>query len=175
MKVFKKSILVCIALMMMCGTFGIAKVDASAEEVVDDDPMKFTQSMYTDCTTESQVANGPTLNFVQGSSSNYGSVTNKYWGIDVSKYQGDIDWNAVKAAGVRFAFVRVGYRGSEYGTLQEDPYFRKNLAGANAAGIKTGAYIFSQALNEQEAVEEANFLMNKIQGYNINYATCNGL
>lgn len=88
-------------------------------------------------------------------------------GIDVSYYQGDIDWNAVKNSGVEFAFVRVGYRGYSNGRLVEDPKFRQNLAGAANAGIKVGAYVFSQAINAGEAREEAEFALSKIAGYNV--------
>jgi GH25 family lysozyme M1 (1,4-beta-N-acetylmuramidase) len=80
-----------------------------------------------------------------------GAVT----GIDVSRFQGDVDWNAVKDAGVEFVFVRLGSRNSQDGTLSEDRKAKENLAGAKAAGLKIGAYFFSQAANPEEAKEEA--------------------
>ncbi|MBO5552320.1 MAG: glycoside hydrolase family 25 protein, partial [Lachnospiraceae bacterium] len=76
-------------------------------------------------------------------------------GIDVSKYNKEIDWNRVKASGIEFAIIRAGYRGSSTGVLVEDPYFRINLAGAKAAGLKTGVYFFTQAVTPEEAGEEA--------------------
>jgi len=76
-------------------------------------------------------------------------------GIDVSKYQKDIDWARVKASGVEYAIIRAGYRGSSTGVLVRDPYFDKNVAGATEAGIKIGVYFFTQALNRTEAEEEA--------------------
>ncbi|MBQ8490322.1 MAG: hypothetical protein IJ535_11130 [Pseudobutyrivibrio sp.] len=76
-------------------------------------------------------------------------------GIDVSKYQGNIDWKAAKSA-VNFAIIRCGYRGMYDGQLHEDPYFYKNMSGAKAAGINVGVYIYSTALNEAEAVQEAS-------------------
>ncbi|MBE5918642.1 MAG: hypothetical protein E7272_02250 [Pseudobutyrivibrio ruminis] len=76
-------------------------------------------------------------------------------GIDVSKYQGNIDWKAAKSA-VNFAIIRCGYRGMHDGQLHEDPYFYKNMSGAKAAGINVGVYIYSTALNEAEAVQEAS-------------------
>lgn len=91
-------------------------------------------------------------------------------GIDVSYYQGDINWNAVKADGIDFAIIRVGYRG--YGTsgnLREDPKYVQNIQGALNAGVKVGVYIFSQATTTAEAVEEANFLLSRIGGYNISF------
>ena len=79
-------------------------------------------------------------------------------GIDVSKYNKDIDWEKVKASGIDFAIIRLGYRGSSTGVLVEDPYFEKNYAGAKKAGMKVGVYFFTQALNEQEAIEEAEMV-----------------
>ncbi|MBR1522963.1 MAG: glycoside hydrolase family 25 protein [Lachnospiraceae bacterium] len=76
-------------------------------------------------------------------------------GIDVSKYNKEIDWNRVKASGIEFAIIRAGYRGSSTGVLVEDPYFRQNLAGAKAAGVRTGVYFFTQAVSIDEAREEA--------------------
>ena len=82
------------------------------------------------------------------------------FGIDVSSYQQNIDWQAVKADGVEFAILRIGYRGYETGQLTEDKYFRRNLEGAKAAGIETGVYFFSQALTSEEALEEAEYVIN---------------
>ncbi len=76
-------------------------------------------------------------------------------GIDVSKYQKEIDWPRVKSSGIEYAIIRAGYRGSSSGVLVEDPYFERNLAGATAAGLKIGVYFFTQAVNTEEAAEEA--------------------
>ena len=81
-------------------------------------------------------------------------------GVDVSEHQGEIDWAAVKKAGVDFAILRAGYRGyGESGRLVEDACFRENLRGALAAGIPVGVYFFSQAVTPEEAEEEADFLL----------------
>ena len=89
-------------------------------------------------------------------------------GIDVSYYQKNIDWNAVKASGVEFVFVRVGYRGyAQPGNMAVDPYAKQNLQGAINAGLKVGAYVFSQAVNEAEAIQEAQFALQQVAGYNI--------
>lgn len=89
-------------------------------------------------------------------------------GIDVSRYQGNIDWKAVAADGVDFAFIRVAYRGyGAAGNIAEDSYFRRNIEEAQKAGIRVGAYIFSQAITEDEAREEAAYLMHKIAGYHM--------
>ena len=88
-------------------------------------------------------------------------------GIDVSYHQGNIDWNAVKNAGIEFAFVRVGYRGYGSGQLNDDVRYVQNLQGALNAGLRVGVYVFSQAINETEAVQEANYILGRIGGYNI--------
>lgn len=80
-------------------------------------------------------------------------------GIDVSKWNGEIDWDVVKAEGVEFAIIRCGYRGSSSGWLVEDPYFYKNITGARKAGIKVGIYFFTQAVSLVEAVEEASMVV----------------
>ncbi len=90
-------------------------------------------------------------------------------GIDVSKYQGTIDWNKVAEAGVEYAIIRLGYRGMNEGTLELDPVFEKNMEGAAAAGIKTGVYFFSQAITKQEAEEEADFVLRAIEKYKVTY------
>ncbi|MGM9619069.1 MAG: GH25 family lysozyme [Oscillospiraceae bacterium] len=86
-------------------------------------------------------------------------------GIDVSSYQGNIDWEAVAASGISFAIIRAGYRGYTNGRIVEDTYFRKNIEGALAAGLDVGVYFFSQAITEAEAVEEADFVLGLTEGY----------
>lgn len=88
-------------------------------------------------------------------------------GIDVSKWQKDIDWQLVAASGVDFAIIRCGFRGSVSGQLVEDPYFRKNIEQATANGINVGVYFFTQAITEQEAIEEASMAIQMCQGYEI--------
>ena len=90
-------------------------------------------------------------------------------GVDVSRYQGVIDWNLVAASGVQFAMIRVGYRTQTTGILNEDPYARYNLQEAQRVGLKVGAYFFSSAVNEAEAVEEALFTANLIDKYKITF------
>ena len=88
-------------------------------------------------------------------------------GIDVSEHQHGIDWAQVAQSGVDFAFIRVGYRGYSKGGLVEDAYFRANIEGALQNGVDVGVYIYSQAINVQEALEEAQFVLDRISGYNI--------
>ncbi|MCR5684599.1 MAG: hypothetical protein K6G81_04145 [Lachnospiraceae bacterium] len=90
-------------------------------------------------------------------------------GIDVSKYQGKIDWKKVAEAGVEFAIVRLGFRGMNQGTLEMDPYYNTNMKNALANGIKVGVYFFSQAVDEKEALEEADYVINALKDYKLEY------
>ena len=100
---------------------------------------------------------------------NDGIITSKK-GIDVSKFQGNIDWSSVKADGVEYAFIRMGYRGyGSAGKLVTDENFEKNIKGATANGVSVGVYFFSQAVNEEEAIEEANYVLEAIKGYDVTY------
>lgn len=92
---------------------------------------------------------------------------NIYNGIDVSYYQKTINWKDVKADGIDYAFIRLGYRGSAGGTLNMDTCYETNMANAHAAGVKTGVYFFTQAITEEEAVEEANYCIEHLQGYTV--------
>ena len=81
-------------------------------------------------------------------------------GIDVSYHQGKINWEKVAADGYEFVFIRVAYRGyGQAGTLKEDKLFAEYYQGARDAGLDVGVYIFSQAINEKEALEEADFVI----------------
>ncbi|MDY3969789.1 MAG: glycoside hydrolase family 25 protein, partial [Atopobiaceae bacterium] len=83
-------------------------------------------------------------------------------GIDVSAHQGDIDWHKVRADGISFAIIRLGYRGTESGTIQLDERFRQNLLGAQMAGLNIGVYFYSQATTVAEAEEEADFVLSEL-------------
>lgn len=89
-------------------------------------------------------------------------------GVDVSHYQGEIDWEKVKSAGIEFAIIRLGFRGyGEEGVIKLDTNFEKNMKGARAAGLDVGVYFFAQAVNEQEAVEEAEFVLENLLEYDL--------
>lgn len=88
-------------------------------------------------------------------------------GIDVSQHQEDIDWAAVKADGIDFALIRAAYRGTTSGEIAVDARFQTNIEGARAAGIKVGVYIYSQAITEAEAREEADFVLNLVDNYDL--------
>lgn len=88
-------------------------------------------------------------------------------GVDVSVYQGQIDWQAVREAGVEFAIIRLGYRGYTSGGLYLDDYYLQNIEGAQAAGLQTGVYFFSQAIDAEEAREEAEYVLQWVDGYDV--------
>lgn len=87
--------------------------------------------------------------------------------IDVSKYQGDIDWEAVKADGVEYAFIRLGLRGYESGKIVLDECYDENMRGANNAGVRAGVYFFTQAITVEEAQEEAAFVLENLADYDV--------
>lgn len=88
-------------------------------------------------------------------------------GIDVSSWQGTIDWDAVADAGVEFVFLRGAYRGTSTGALGKDIRFEEYVKGAKAAGLKVGVYVYSQAITRMEGWEEATYLIDLVEGYDI--------
>ncbi len=101
---------------------------------------------------------------------NDGGVLNSYVGIDVSVWNTSVDWNKVKAAGVDFVMIRVGYRGyGSAGNMVEDRMFKTHMEGAIQAGLDVGVYFYTQAITEQEAVAEANFVLERIKNYKLTY------
>ncbi|SEF41715.1 glycoside hydrolase family 25 protein [Lachnospira multipara] len=88
-------------------------------------------------------------------------------GIDVSKYQGNIDWSSVASSGIDFAFIRIGYRTLVSGVVCEDPYAEYNIKQALANGLKVGVYFYSTATTEAEAIEEANWVLAKLSEYGV--------
>lgn len=99
----------------------------------------------------------------------YGTEPQSRIGIDVSDHQGNINWNRVGGAGIEFAMIRVGNRGYTEGQIYLDTFFEENMSGAQNAELFVGAYFFSQALNEEEAREEARFVLEHLQGHEIDY------
>ena len=90
-------------------------------------------------------------------------------GIDISRTQGDIDFYKVKSEGIDFVMIRVGLRGSVEGRILEDDYFKTNVTDALKADLKVGVYFYSQAINTEEAVEEAEYVIKQIANYDITY------
>lgn len=118
-------------------------------------------------TTQSVTASSPFIdrNYIHATSKDGMSVSH---GIDVSRWQGTINWKQVKASGVDFVFIRCGYTGTLKGsslTMAQDPKFVSNIKGASSAGIKVGIYYFSQAKTTAEAIKEANKTVSIIQSY----------
>lgn len=99
----------------------------------------------------------------------YCQSDNKYTsaGIDVSSWQGDIDWKKVKEAGCDFAFIRVGYQNGRNGEISEDKYFKANIENAISNNIKVGIYFYSCAQTIEETQEQAKWTIEKIKSYNI--------
>lgn len=143
--------------------------DEISYTVLDDISFLIRSEDEIDATVEDTAVNGAELDAD-------GTETNKrlsdgatVFGIDVSKWNKDIDWEKVKAAGVEFAIIRCGYRGSKTGALVEDPYFAKNIKGATDAGIRVGIYFFTQAITPVEAVEEASMVLMLSRQHKISY------
>ncbi len=116
--------------------------------------------------TGEQIIQGAKYNFASDGSLLLDSGSR---GIDVSSYQGTIDWNKVKNAGISFVIIRCGFRGYGTGKLVKDDRFDSYINGANAAGLKVGIYVYSQAVNEMEAVEEASLAISMAKGHVISY------
>jgi len=97
-----------------------------------------------------------------------GQVVSTY-GIDVSQWQGTIDWQAVADDGVQFAIIRLGFRYAASGEIDVDEAFATNMAGAEEAGMERGVYFFSQAVSTEEAIEEAEFVLEQLGGATLEY------
>ena len=95
------------------------------------------------------------------------SYPNATLGIDVSSHQGNIDFEKVKNDGIDFVFIRIGYRGYQSGNISLDEKFEENIINAKKAGLKVGVYFFSQAINEKEAIDEANFVLKHLKKYQL--------
>lgn len=160
----------------MAVMFGMAGCGSTKEEVVQTQEEKVisfvdAQGEYHELTVDSDVEeNSYTAeNFVLDGE--FMTYEDDYYtssvGVDVSKFQGDINWKKVAAAGIEYAFIRVGYRGYSEGKLNLDEQFKKNIKGAIKAGLDVGVYFFSQAISEEEAREEAEFVMDAVEGYDL--------
>lgn len=135
-------------------------VESEEETVLEEDPQPQVLEEETGVEVEAE-------NLLAGN--NDFEVSGLTYGIDVSKWQGKIDWAAVKASGIEYAMVRVGYRTEGNGTICEDAYAKYNMQNASNAGIKVGVYFFSTAISTEEAKEEAEWVANYIAKYRITY------
>ena len=99
----------------------------------------------------------------------YCSAVDAKTGIDVSSHQEVIDWATVAQSGVDYAMIRVGYRGYDQGGVHIDSYAEANLQGALDAGLPVGVYFYSQAISVEEAREEAEVVLEFLDGWEITY------
>lgn len=173
-------VLALVSALLLGVTLLMAMPYINAEEV-DEDPLslnirqtenvpQITEPEQTGPTLPPPEANPYDRNDFQYNENNYLTCIagDSISGIDVSYHQGDIDWEQVKASGIEFVMMRVGYRGyGESGKLVEDTNFQANIRGASDAGLKIGVYFFSQALNLEEVAEEVDFLLERIEGWEI--------
>ncbi len=123
--------------------------------------ISFCNDLYLDISGGS-TSNGTNIQMYDdnGTNSQKFMFEKSYGGIDVSTFNYGINWAQVADYGVDFALIRAGFRGYESGTIVHDSYFLSNIQGAKAHGIRTGIYFFTQAVNEGEAIEEANWAIN---------------
>ena len=126
-----------------------------------EDGVKYYYSAAGERVTGTQVIDGTAYRFTPG-----GALMGRI-GIDVSEWQANVDWQKVRASGVSYVILRLGFRGYGTGRLVLDSSFRKNIEGARAAGLQVGVYFFSQAVNEKEAIEEASMCVQYVQGYQV--------
>ncbi len=134
-----------------------------------------TDTAPTD-TTPPETSTGPTLPPNPFDSDDFTYGENGYLttdagvaipGIDVSEHQQHIDWEQVKASGIEFVMIRVGWRGQTQGLITEDTLAQEYYAGAKAAGLKIGAYFFSQAISPEEAIDEAEYMLEMIRDWEV--------
>ena len=134
------------------------------------EPLPETEPEETEAPTIPPEANPYTKRDFQYSSHNFLLCTQQdsYPGIDVSSFQGVIDWEKVRASGIRFAMVRLGFRGyGQAGNMVEDEFARRNLEGAKKAGLEVGAYFFSQATTIDEVDDEIFFFMKTLGDFEL--------
>ena len=155
---------------------GIVTVDMKSNEIMAD--TKPTWKLSDDKLTYTKSFNEK-QNYITEVNDIYGNITKVkisitqitkkvFNGIDVSVYQGTIDWTKVSGSGIDFAMIRAGYRGyGDKGSLVEDTMFAKNALGAKINKIDIGVYFYSQAINIEEAKEEAKFVVSLIKKYGI--------
>ena len=138
-----------------------------ANDAPDLEPLEPVTEPVTQAPTQTETSGGTVT--VQPPAPSIPSTATLIHGIDVSKYQGQINWTQVKNDGIDFAFIKVAGRGYGTGKLYYDTWYKENLKNAYLAGVKVGAYFFSQAITVQEAVEEASMMIDALKGYHISY------
>ncbi len=177
MRKFKKIILIMILILMIFSINEFASFEINTKNVEENsqsseidlnDPLSQGRRVATDKPDDGIMTISVHTEDISSIISKFEDGT-KAVGIDVSAWQEDIDWQQVANSGVKFAILRCCYRGTTDGKLYEDKYFKKNIEGAINNGIYVGVYCYSAALNEDEAIEEANMTLDLIKGYDIKY------
>ena len=167
------AVLLAVAAMLSIAACGIKKADAPVET---EDPHKGQVYIYDGngyiwyTPVEGAEVNPLTksdFDYIDDTPIYKGSVYDVKKGIDVSEHQLEIDWSQLKNENLDYAYIRVGRRGYTEGGIFEDKYFERNLSGAKSIGLETGVYFFSQAINVSEAIEEANWVIDKIKDKDI--------
>lgn len=132
--------------------------------------------MKSEATVASSADNAMTLSAINDAdkkiSSKFGEDETLVYGIDISSENGEIDWNQVYQSGIRFVMLRAGYRGAFSGEIYTDDSFSEYAKEANRAGLDVGAYFYTQAINEREAVEEASAMILLASQSHITYPLC---
>ena len=167
------AVLLAVAAMLSIAACGIKKADAPVET---EDPHKGQVYIYDGngyiwyTPVEGAEVNPLTksdFDYIDDTPIYKGSVYDVKKGIDVSEHQLEIDWSQLKNENLDYAYIRVGRRGYTEGGIFEDKYFERNLSGAKSIGLETGVYFFSQAINVSEAIEEANWVIDRIKDKDI--------
>lgn len=146
-------------------------VDFESEEQDSDDYFRYSFEVKENVAKHDYFAR----NFIHDNSSIQYVNDDRYYirrGIDISSHDKNVNWKKVKKGGIEFVILRVGYRGYQTGILHLDKKFRKNIKGALKAGLDVGVYVFSQALSEEEAIEEAELCISELKNYEIQLPVC---
>lgn len=184
----KRKISMMVAAGLICVLFCGCKntevpADVDKKREIQEEPKE--EENYTFRDVEGNVYEAPLLQGVSKNTHDYNRLLDKdgfkYYtdseenhlskvGIDVSKYQADVDWGKVKESGIEFVMIRLGFRGyGEPGAIKLDECFKSHMEGAINAGLEVGVYFFSQAVSKEEATEEAQFVLEQIQPYKLTY------
>ncbi|WP_155951063.1 GH25 family lysozyme [Pseudobutyrivibrio sp. MD2005] len=147
-----------------------AKIEVVMPEETDTENTTDDAESASDPEASATKETGAVVNVVEVvKATNPGETSQVTYGIDVSRFQGTIDWSQVAGAGINYAMVRVGYRDSTTGEIKADSNAKYNMQEAEKNGIKVGAYFFSTAVSKDEAVEEADWVASYIAKYAITY------
>jgi len=143
--------------------------DSVEYTLIEDISLKMYNESDVDCEKEDTMILTASLDADKKLSNSYGQNTDVIYGVDISSLNGEINWDEVYRSGIRFVMLRAAYRGSESGKIIIDRSFYDNAKGATFAGLRVGAYFYSQAVSELEAVEEASALMTLAAEFRLDY------